>query len=75
MTPDVVVDAGEQGCGELMVTLARRFRGLPSGTLVAVVAHDLGAREDIPAWCRLVGHELVATEPEGAATRYFVRKG
>jgi len=27
-----------------------------------VIAHDLGAPADIPAWCRLTGHTLVSQE-------------
>lgn len=72
---DVVVDTGEQGCGELIVTVAKRFRPLAAGTVVAVVTYDPGAREDLPAWCRLMGHELLGSEPEGRGLRYFIRKG
>lgn len=31
----------------------------PSGTLVEVLYTDPGALRDIPAWCRLHGHEVV----------------
>ncbi len=73
---DTVFDAGQKGCGELIVSVAKRFRALPPGTIVAVMTYDEGAREDLPAWCRLMGHELLATaEDEGGRVRYYIRKG
>ena len=63
-------DAGEMGCGELLVQLKIRLRELRPGELFHLVAHDPGAREDIPAWCRLTGNELVvADHPE-----YLIRR-
>ena len=56
-------DAGLLGCGELMVKLAGRLSRLPPGGLFRLVSLDPGAMEDIPAWCRLTGHVLVASEP------------
>ncbi len=35
-----------------------------SGQVLRVVARDPGASEDIPAWCRMTGHELARHEPE-----------
>jgi len=33
------------------------------GQVLRLVARDPGALEDIPAWCRLTGHMLVAQQP------------
>jgi tRNA 2-thiouridine synthesizing protein A len=52
-------DAGDLGCGELVLELRSRLQGLPAGTLVAVIARDPGAPADLPAWCRMTGHDLV----------------
>ncbi len=38
------------------------IRELSVGTLLEVTASDAGTLEDIPAWCRVHGHELVSTE-------------
>jgi len=53
-------DAGHMGCGDLVVELRRRLAPLRPGSLFDLTAHDPGAPEDIPSWCRLTGHELVA---------------
>jgi TusA-related sulfurtransferase len=36
-----------------------RIKTLAPGTLLDVVASDPGAMHDIPAWCRVHGHEVV----------------
>jgi len=47
-----------------------RIRQLSAGTLLEVTATDPGTMEDIPAWCRVHGHELVTAERlEEDATR------
>lgn len=53
-------DAGAMGCGDLVIELRRRLAPLPPGSLFELTALDPGAPEDIPAWCGLTGHELVA---------------
>jgi len=51
-------DAGDMGCGELIVLLRGRMLALPEGGVLRLVAHDPGAVEDIPAWCRMTRHPL-----------------
>ncbi len=63
-------DAGALGCGELVIELMLRLRVLRPGTLFELVAEDPGAIEDIPSWCRMTGHRLVAT----AHPRYWIER-
>jgi tRNA 2-thiouridine synthesizing protein A len=53
-------DAGELGCGDLVLELRMRLRELAAGDVLHLTARDPGAPEDLPAWCRLTGNELVA---------------
>ncbi|MEZ5560984.1 MAG: sulfurtransferase TusA family protein [Pseudomonadales bacterium] len=43
---------------------------LAAGSLIEVLATDPGVLQDIPAWCRVHGHELVSTQildnPQGS---------
>jgi tRNA 2-thiouridine synthesizing protein A len=57
---DAEWDAGNMSCGELVMELRRRLRALAAGSVLRVVARDPGAPEDLPAWCRLTGHSLLA---------------
>lgn len=53
-------DAGDMGCGELVLALRNRLLPLAPGTLFTLRATDPAAPEDIPAWCRMTGHALVS---------------
>ena len=62
--PDAAVwDAGDLGCGDLVLELRMRIEALRPGELLHLVALDPGAPADLPAWARLTGHRLVAAEP------------
>lgn len=55
-------DAGDMGCGDLVLELRRRLLSMQSGDVIKVCAQDPGAPEDLPAWCRLTGHVLLRAE-------------
>jgi tRNA 2-thiouridine synthesizing protein A len=52
-------DAGDLGCGDLVLHLRLRLQTMKSGQLIKLTAQDPGAREDLPAWCRMTGHTLI----------------
>ena len=57
--PDAEWDAGNMGCGELVMALRIRLQSLNPGQVLKLRATDQGAPEDLPAWCRLTGQTLV----------------
>lgn len=59
---DAVWDAGDLGCGELVLDLRKRLRAMPGGVM-KVISLDAGAPEDLPAWCRLTRNELLHYDP------------
>lgn len=63
-------DAGDMGCGELVLELSFRLAALPARAVLKLVARDPGAREDLPAWCRMTGHALI----ESTHPTYFIRR-
>jgi tRNA 2-thiouridine synthesizing protein A len=64
---DAEWNAGDLGCGTLVLDLRKRLRAMP-GRVLKVIALDLGAPEDLPAWCRLTQNELLDHDPN---TRSF----
>lgn len=64
---DVPVDQwlDERGyrCPLPVVKLAKAATLYGSGITVALVADDMGAENDIPAWCRLKGAEFLGVRP------------
>ncbi|MGH7430246.1 MAG: sulfurtransferase TusA family protein [Candidatus Methylomirabilales bacterium] len=67
---DAKWDAGQMACGDLVLELRIRLHSMRPGEVLRVTAHDPGAPEDLPAWCRLTGHTLLLWEyPE-----YWIRR-
>ncbi len=60
---DAEWDAGDLGCGDLVLQLMTRMTAMAPGQVLRLVAHDAGAPADIPAWCRMTGHTLVNHQP------------
>ena len=56
------LDARGLLCPLPVIRTQDRIRRLPAGSTLEVVATDAGTLEDIPAWCRVHGHELVSKE-------------
>jgi TusA-related sulfurtransferase len=60
---DAFYDAGDQGCAAAPLDeVAARMRRLAPGQTLEVRATDPSVANDLPAWCRLAGHELVQHE-------------
>lgn len=60
---DAEWNAGELGCGELLLKLRVKLREMP-GQIIRLIALDRGAIEDIPAYCRITGHRLLMADPD-----------
>jgi len=62
-------------CALLTPAIKARLKELDSGQVLEVRVDDSTAREDIAAWCRLSGNELLAMVDEGhQGLRFFVRR-
>jgi tRNA 2-thiouridine synthesizing protein A len=55
-------DAGDLGCGELVLELRTRLLAMRPGQVLHLTARDPGAPQDLPAWCRMTGHTLVSQQ-------------
>lgn len=49
-------------CPVPIIRLARAASTLPSGSVIELLTDDPAAEYDVPAWCRLRGHELLTSE-------------
>ncbi|MGL5851788.1 MAG: sulfurtransferase TusA family protein [Phycicoccus sp.] len=74
MSDPPVVDARGTRCPVPVIRVARAVRGLPPGTTVVLLADDVAARSDVPAWSRLRGHAVTA-RPQDGFTEYVVVVG
>ena len=67
-----MIELDERGkrCPLPVIALARAIHDIAVSSEIAVLSDDPAAEHDIPAWCRLRGHELVSAT-EG---RFVIRR-
>ena len=66
-------DAGDLGCGELVIELRFKLKAMRPGQVMRVRATDLGAQEDLPAWCRMTHDILLRHDARGKL--YYIERG
>lgn len=76
IVPDATCDGGDLDCGSgLLLIIRNSMSPLAPGGVLEVRSREISVREDLPAWCRMVGHDLLATRPgDASSTSYFIRK-
>ncbi|OLS38379.1 sulfurtransferase TusA family protein [Bacillus sp. MRMR6] len=71
-----VCDGGDLDCGSgLLLIIKKTMDPLSNGQILEVKSRERTVAEDLPAWCRMVEHEYLGSEPGSNTTRYFIRKG
>ena len=65
----MVLDCLGQKCPLPVIRLAKNIGGVGIGEVITVLADDPAAANDIAAWCRMKGHELVATDGTAITVR------
>ncbi|MBV1929738.1 MAG: sulfurtransferase TusA family protein [Gammaproteobacteria bacterium] len=53
------LDARRLLCPMPVIKTQNRIKTLRAGDTLKVIATDPGVKQDIPAWCRINGHELL----------------
>lgn len=66
----IELDKRGNRCPLPVIALARAIHDIPVNSELAVLADDPAAEHDIPAWCRMRGHELVSAE----GGRFVIRR-
>lgn len=74
--PDAVCDGGDLDCGSgLLLIIRNAMAPLRPGGVLEVRSREISVKEDLPAWCRMVGHELLGTTgAPNQYTHYAIRK-
>lgn len=57
-----LLDARHQLCPIPVIRTQNTVNRLSSGDVLEVLCTDPGSLHDIPAWCRINGHKLLASE-------------
>ncbi|MCB1724479.1 MAG: sulfurtransferase TusA family protein [Chromatiaceae bacterium] len=62
-------------CPMPVIRVQDRVAALAGGDTLTAVCTDPGALQDIPAWCRINGHEVVSTETRDSEYLITLRVG
>lgn len=74
--PDHVFDGGDLDCGSGLILLIREnMLQTPAGGILEMRSREPTVADDLPPWCRMVGHEYLGSLESSGYARYFVRRG
>jgi tRNA 2-thiouridine synthesizing protein A len=69
------LDARRLLCPMPVIRVQEKVSGLSSGDVLEVWCTDPGARNDIPAWCRINGHRLLDISESDGELRLTLEVG
>ncbi len=73
---DAAIDGGELDCGSGLLLLIRRaIDPLLPGQLLEIRSTESTVEDDLPAWCRMTGNELVSFTKSGRQLGFLVSRG
>lgn len=71
---DKVLDAKGLACPMPIVRTKKAMDELTSGQVLEIHATDKGAKNDLAAWSRSGGHELLDQVDEGDILKFWIKK-
>ncbi|AWD68102.1 MULTISPECIES: sulfurtransferase TusA family protein [Priestia] len=74
MESNKVLDAKGLACPMPIVKTKKAMNELEPGQVLEIHATDKGAKNDLTAWAKSGGHELLQTE-EGDVLKFWIKKG
>lgn len=74
MKADATLDCIGLYCPMPIAHTANKLKELEKGQVLEILADDEGIKEDMPAWCKMTGNELLSIEEEEEQYRVYVRK-
>ena len=74
MKADATLDCVGLYCPMPIANTARKLKELAAGQVLEVLADDEGIKEDMPAWCKTTGNELLGIEEEAGEYKVYIKK-
>jgi tRNA 2-thiouridine synthesizing protein A len=74
MDKNDTLDAKGLMCPMPIVKLAKKMKDMKVGEVLELIADDVGSKEDVPAWCKRTGNQLVSQKEEGGAFYFYIKK-
>ena len=74
--PSASFDGGALDCGSgLLLLIRQHIDPLREGQILEIASSEASVCEDLPAWCRMTGNELVSEDRGEGRYRFLVAKG
>ena len=74
MKADATLDCIGLYCPMPIFHTGNKLKELEAGQVLEILADDKGVKEDMPAWCRATGNELLDIEEEAGGYKVYIRK-
>jgi tRNA 2-thiouridine synthesizing protein A len=74
MNSDKILDAKGLACPMPIVKTKKALHELESGQVLEIHATDKGAKNDLAAWAKSTGNELIKTAEENEVFKFWVKK-
>ncbi len=75
IVPDHIFEGGDLDCGSGLVLLIREsMKKVPVGGIMEMRSCEPSVCDDLPPWCRMVGHDYLGILGTPKQARYFIRK-
>jgi tRNA 2-thiouridine synthesizing protein A len=75
MPPDETLDCHRLLCPMPVIRVQDKVETMRKGDSLTALCTDPGVLQDIPAWCRINGHEVLSTESADGEYRVTLRVG
>lgn len=70
-----VLDAKGLACPMPIIRTRKAINELESGQVLEIHSTDQGSQNDLTAWAKSGGHELVKFEEENGIFKFWIKKG
>lgn len=68
------LDASGLSCPLPIVKTKKEIDSMTSGQVLEIISTDPGSKNDMTAWCKRTGNELLESVEEGGKFKFFVKK-
>jgi tRNA 2-thiouridine synthesizing protein A len=68
------LDASGLSCPLPIVKTKKEIDSMSSGQVLEIISTDPGSKNDMTAWCKRTGNELLESAEEGGKFKFYVKK-
>ncbi|MHB1679870.1 MAG: sulfurtransferase TusA family protein [bacterium] len=68
------LDASGLSCPLPIVKTKKEIDLMTSGQVLEIISTDPGSKNDMTAWCKRTGNELLESTEEGGKFKFYVKK-